>query len=114
MNKYIIDDSNACGNCPECGFNWNGEEIINITSEHIARQYYGWTPENQKHSSKLIKIEPSDGAGWDNGENTYFQCPECQIAWDSESGERTEKYKKILSDDKKMAELIAKLKKKII
>ena len=62
----------------------------------------------KKHISKLIKIEPSDSQAW-NGMNTHFQCHECFIAWDSVTGDRTDKYKLLTVDNDVMKKFMERL-----
>jgi hypothetical protein len=92
--KYIIDETNYCGKCPECDHDWDG----------------GLNKDN-KPTSKLVKIENSDLDQWLRGESYHYQCPNCNVAWESISGDRTNKFKAMLADDIKMKELIEKLKK---
>jgi len=107
--KYLINEENYCGECPECKASWDKGEAIDLVPEETARKVYGWTPENKKHISKLIKIEPTDSQAW-NGMNTHFQCHECFIAWDSVTGDRTEKYKMMTVDTDVMKRFMEKLK----
>ena len=109
VEKYIIDEKNYCGECPECKASWDKGEAISLVSEKTAREAYGWTPENKKHISKLIKIEPTESQAW-NGMNTHFQCPECFIAWDALTGDRTEKYKLMTVDTDVMKRFMERLK----
>jgi hypothetical protein len=110
VEKYIIDEKNYCGNCPECNASWDKGEVIDFITDKLVIKEYGWTSENKKHISKLIKIEPSDSQAWD-GLNTHFQCHECLIAWDSVTGDRTEKYKSLTVDNDVMKKFMEKLKK---
>lgn len=109
VEKYIIDEKNYCGQCPECKASWDKGEAINVVPEKTAREIYKWTPENQKHISNLIKLEPSESQAWE-GINTYFQCPECFIAWDAVTGDRTEKYKLMTVDTDVMKRFMERLK----
>ncbi len=94
------------------GFTANTNSVINRDSyEAIARKQYGWTPENKKHISNLIFIEPSDGDEVNNYVDGYYQCPNCQIAWGSMSGERTDKYRSMLVNDRVMKEFLERLRK---
>lgn len=94
VENYLIDGTNFCGKCPECDHDWDG----------------GLNREN-KPTSKLVRLESSDGDSWNSGEKIHYQCPNCNVAWDSETGERSDKFKAMLADDVKMKELIAKLRK---
>ena len=80
--NYLIDKTNFCGKCPECDHDWDG----------------GLNRDN-KPTSKLVRLESSDGDSWNSGETINYQCPNCNVAWDSETGERTEKYKAMLADE---------------
>jgi uncharacterized Zn ribbon protein len=109
VEKYIIDEKNYCGTCPECKASWDKGEVISLVSEETARKIYGWSPDNHKHISKLIKIEPTESQAWE-GMNTHFQCPECFIAWDAVTGDRTDKYKLMTVDSDVMKRFMEKLK----
>jgi Zn-finger nucleic acid-binding protein len=121
VEKYKIDETNHCGTCPECEASWdngevvdylmNGELYLGATSdrdiaENTARRSYGWTPENKKRISKLAFVENSDGHDTFNGLDGYYQCPQCQVAWGSENGERTEKFKSLLAEKSAMDEFL--------
>jgi hypothetical protein len=93
--NYLINETNFCGKCPECDHDWDG----------------GLNRDN-KPTSKLVRLESSDGESWNSGEKIHYQCPNCNVAWDSETGERTEKFKGMLADDAKMKELIETLRKR--
>jgi uncharacterized Zn ribbon protein len=110
IEKYKITEENYCGECPECKTSWDKGEAIDLVSENIAKNIYKWTPENKKHISKLIKIEPTESQAWE-GMNTHFQCPECFIAWDAVTGDRTEKYKAMTVDSNLMKQFMERLKK---
>jgi Zn-finger nucleic acid-binding protein len=110
VEKYIIDDENYCGECPECKASWDKGEVVDLVGEKTAKEIYGWTPDNKKHMSKLIKIEPTDSQAWE-GLNNHYQCPECFIAWDSVTGDRTEKYKIMTVDNGVMKSFMERLKK---
>jgi uncharacterized Zn ribbon protein len=90
--KYIIDDTNYCGKCPECDHDWNG----------------GLNKDN-KPTSKLVRLESSDGDSWNSGEKIHYQCPNCNVAWNSETGERTDKFKAMIVDHKVMDDFINKI-----
>ena len=129
--NYLINETNFCGKCPECDYDWDRGEAVDVVmqrssilentlpefktsrtiAEKTAKERYGWTSENKKHISHLVRLESSDGESWDTGQKIHYQCPNCNVAWDSETGERTEKFKGMLADDAKMKELIEKLRK---
>ena len=124
VEKYIIDETNHCGNCPECGASWDNGEVVDYLmdpqrylvgtqdrniAEHQARRVYGWTPENKKRISKLAFIEPSDGDDIANGVDGFYQCPQCQIAWGSESGQRTDRYKVLFRQYTDGAEMLKEI-----
>jgi len=109
VEKYIINEKNYCGECPECKASWDKGEAINLVSEETARKVYNWSPDNNKHISKLIKIEPTESQAWE-GMNVHFQCHECFIAWDSVTGDRTDKYKLMTVDSDVMKRFMEKLK----
>lgn len=123
VENYKIDETNHCGTCPECKASWDNGEVVDYLmdkelylgattdrgiAEGIARRNYGWTPENQKRISKLAFVESSDGDDTFNGLDGYYQCPQCQIAWGSENGERTEKFKSLLAEKSAMDDFIKK------
>ena len=127
VEKYNINETNHCGLCPECGATWDNGEVVDYLmdpekylgaidnreiAENVARKQYGWTPENKKRISKLAYIEPSDGDGIFNGVDGFYQCPNCQIAWGTESGERTDRYKVILDNHSAMSAFLEELAKK--
>lgn len=124
VENYKIDETNHCGTCPECKASWDNGEVVDYLmdkelylgattdraiAEHTARKSYGWTPENQKRISKLAFVETSDGDETFNGLDGYYQCPHCQIAWGSENGERTEKFKSLLAEKSAMDDFIKNL-----
>lgn len=124
---YKITEENASGCCPECGHSWdNGDVMDNLKKSHPllneedllkkANINYGWTPERPRRFNNLIFIEASDGDYNFNGESGYYQCPNCQISWNSSTGERTDMYKTMLEKhaamDKFIKELMEKNKKK--
>jgi hypothetical protein len=124
VENYKIDETNHCGTCPECKASWDNGEVVDYLmdkelylgaisdrgiAENTARKSYGWTPENQKRISKLAFVETSDGDETFNGLDGYYQCPHCQIAWGSENGERTEKFKSLLAEKSAMDDFIKNL-----
>lgn len=106
VEKFIINEHNYCGNCPECEYSWDN----GIISENVAN-ILKLSESGPRGISKLVKIEPSDGASWFEGFSVYYKCPNCNIAWNAESGERTDKYKDMLFDSSKMSELLERIKK---
>lgn len=127
VEKYIINESNHCGSCPECGTSWDNGEVVDYLmdpekylgaiddralAESVAKRSYGWTPENKRRISKLAYIEPSDGDGIFNGVDGFYQCPQCQIAWGTESGERTDRYKVMLDEGSAFAMLMKEFREK--
>jgi len=124
VENYKINETNHCGTCPECKTSWDNGEVVDYLmnselylaattdraiAEYTARKSYGWTPENQKRISKLAFIETSDGDDTFNGLDGYYQCPKCQVAWGSENGERTEKFKSLLAEKSAMDEFLKNL-----
>jgi hypothetical protein len=124
VENYKIDETNHCGTCPECKASWDNGEVVDYLmdkelylgaisdraiAENTARKSYGWTPENQKRISKLAFVETSDGDETFNGLDGYYQCPQCQVAWGSENGERTEKFKSLLAEKSAMDDFIKNL-----
>lgn len=118
---YKIDETNHCGTCPECSHNWDRGDVVDVIIENgkangietsredaikTAKRLYGWSEANPKRMSNLIFIELSDGDYLANGLDGYYQCGNCQVAWNSESGERSEKFKVLLTQS---AEMKAKL-----
>lgn len=123
VENYKITEENASGDCPECGYSWDGGDVLEIMksrNEKInddflidqARKMYGWTPENPRRFSNLITIEPSDGDFDFDGSNGYHQCPKCNVAWDSVTGERTEKFKTMLDNHEAMKKFMSELMEK--
>jgi hypothetical protein len=129
---YKIDETNHCGSCPECGHNWDRGNVLDVIIENDkangiettreeaikrAKRIYGWSEENQKRMSNLIFIELSDGDYNATGMDGYYQCGNCQVAWHSESGERSDKFKVMLTQNDEMkaqlAEILAKNKKNL-
>ena len=93
--NYIIDKTNYCGKCPECDHDWNG----------------GLNKDNEP-TSLLVKIENSDLDQWIHGESYHYQCPNCNVAWESNSGARTEKFKAMIVEHKVMSDFLDKIMKK--
>lgn len=123
VEYYKIDENNASGCCPECGHSWDKGDVMEylessfptLNKEDLlkqAKRLYNWTPENPRRFSHLVFIEPSDGDMDFDGNSGYYQCPNCNIAWDSKDGKRTDKYCIMLIDDLKMNEFLKKITKK--
>ena len=127
VENYRITEENASGNCPECGHSWDKGDVMEylkssfhkVSDEDLlkkAKRDYNWTPESPSRFSHLIYIEPSDGDYDFTGQNGYYQCPNCNVAWDDIDGTRTEKFKTMLDNHeamkKFMNELIEKNKNK--
>lgn len=123
MENYKISEENASGCCPECGHSWDKGDVMEYLKQSFpslselellkkAKDGYGWTPENPRRFSHLVYIEPSDGDYDFTGQSGYYQCPNCQIAWDSIDGNRTDKFKTMLDNqhimEKFMKELMGK------
>ncbi len=120
---YKITEENASGCCPECKISWDkGDAMETLKSNHPtlteedllkqAKRLYNWTPENPRRFSHLLFIEASDGDYNFDGESGYYQCHNCQIAWSSSNGERTDMYKTILDKHDEMKELLKRVLKK--
>jgi hypothetical protein len=123
VENYKITEENASGNCPECGHSWDKGDVMEylkssfhkVSDEDLlkkAKRDYNWTPESPRRFSHLIYIEPSDGDYDFTGQNGYYQCPNCNVAWDDIDGTRTEKFKQMLVKHDEMTKLIEKLRKK--
>ncbi len=127
VEKYKITEANASGCCPECNHSWDKGDVMDYLKESFpmldedgllkkAQRDYGWTPEKPRRFSHLIYVEPSDGDYDFTGQNGYYQCPNCNVAWDDIDGTRTEKFKTMLDNHeamkKFMNELIEKNKNK--
>jgi hypothetical protein len=123
VEKYKITEENASGNCPECGHSWDGGDVLeimksrneNVSDEDLlkhAKINYNWTPENPRRFNHLIYIELSDGDYDFTGQNGYYQCPNCNVAWDDIDGSRTERYKTMLDNHEVMEKFIKELMEK--
>jgi hypothetical protein len=129
VENFKFDDENITGKCPECEFNWDkgdaleflksereklkinfppidhpfvGEEPTEEQMQKSAFKSYGWTPEKPVHLSHLTHLTLSDGDLDSTGEITHYMCPNCYIAWDVNSGERTDRYKLMLYKHQEM------------
>ena len=123
VENYKITEENASGCCPECGHSWDKGDAMEalknnhptLTEEDLlkqAKRLYNWTPENPRRFSHLVFIEASDGDYDFDGISGCYQCPNCQIAWSSFDGKRTDKYKVILDRHAEMSELLKRILKK--
>jgi hypothetical protein len=127
VENYKITEENASGCCPECNHSWDKGDVMDYVKESypkfeeedllkIAKRDFGWTPENPRRFNHLLFIEASDGDYNFDGQSGYYQCPNCQIAWHSFTGQRTDMYKtmldKHLAMDEFMKELMEKNKNK--
>lgn len=123
VSNYIINDKNITGNCPECGYSWDKGDVVDVLKEanpqksmeqiiELAMRNHGWSLDTPKRFSHLVFIELSDGDYNSTGCNGYYQCPNCQISWESETGERSEKHKAMMSEDSAMKKFIENLKNK--
>ena len=123
VEKYKITEENASGNCPECGHSWDKGDVMEYLKTSFpmldeigllerAKKDYKWTPENPRRFSHLIYIEPSDGDYEFTGQNGYYQCPNCNVAWDDIDGTRTEKYKSMMDNYEAMDKFIKELMEK--
>lgn len=112
VEKFKISNENSHGNCPECGFLWDKGDAMEMVKQNfpflpdnillnMAKNQFGWTPDNPKRFTHLIHIEPSDVDVVDNGLIGYYQCPNCNIAWDDIDGTRTDKFKIMMDNYKK-------------
>lgn len=99
--------------CPECGANWDGGDIYEYFLEakfnpnHIqysvykeksldeikkVAQNYGWSDDSPTRFGKVIGIQLSyDDPNYYDG-ISYWQCPNCEVAWNRFSYERTERF----------------------
>ena len=139
VENYRYDNNTRKGDCcPECKASWDGGDIYEHFMEAKFNPYheqhdhykgktvneikevaasYGWSDENQVRFGKVIGIDCS----WDLNANdderydgvSYWQCPECQIAWHRFKGFRTDKFvKKYTETDitEKISNTLGKLK----
>lgn len=84
---------NRNGECPHCGENWDGGEIIQVLGKMDTLAYnsakdlqdiaakFGWTPENKRRFSLVDVIETEV----DHQKYTLLQCPKCNHVFDDES-----------------------------
>ena len=103
--------------CPECDENWDGGDIYehfleakfnpnheqhdsyaDKTLDDIkeAAGSYGWSEDNPKRFGKIIGVDCSRDLNADEEDRydgvSYWQCPNCEIAWHRITGKRTEKF----------------------
>jgi len=120
VEYYKITEENASGCCPECKISWDKGDAMEMLKSNQptlneknllkeAKRLYNWTPENPRRFSDLLFIEASDGDYNFDGESGNYQCPNCQIAWNSTTGERTDMYKTILDKHDEMKELLKRV-----
>lgn len=123
MNKvleYFVSEETKIGDCcPECNTTWDGGDVYEFYLEakfnpnHTFYEEFnkkslkeilkiskncGWTPRNKKRLSKLVGIDCSMSLDEEDDSYdgvSYWQCPNCQIAWHRFKGYRTEKFKNI-------------------
>ena len=120
---YKITEENASGCCPECNHSWDKGDVMDFIKKSYpmlnedellrkAERDFGWTPENPRRFNHLLFIEASDGDYNFDGQSGYYQCPNCQIAWDSATGERTDIYKTMLDNHSAMEKFLKELMEK--
>lgn len=129
VENFKYDNDTRKGDCcPECKASWDGGDIYEhfleakFNSYHEQHEYYkgktlievkeaavsyGWSDENQLRFGKVIGIDCSFDLNANDDEKydgvSYWQCPECEIAWHRFTGERTDKFVK---KTKSMAEMM--------
>jgi len=111
--------TNKGDHCLECGENWDGGDIYEhfleakFNPNHEQHGYYkgktleeikdtagnyGWSEIEPRRFGKLIGIDMSMDLNADKDEQydgvSYWQCPNCQIAWHRFTGKRTDKFVK--------------------
>ncbi len=120
----VIGDGKKGECCPECVANWDGSDIYEYFLEakfnpnHEKHNFYqgktldeikdtassyGWTELNPKRFRKIIGID----CYWDLDATedelydgiSYWQCPECEVAWHRFNGNRTDKFIKASETD---------------
>ena len=109
--------------CPECNASWDGGDIyehlleakfnpnneqhtnykdMSISDVKKAAGGYGWTEETPGRFGKVIGVDLSidpDADGDDRYDGiSYWQCPECEIAWHRFKGTRTDRFVKARED----------------
>lgn len=114
VENYKIEGVTKKGDCcPECNANWDGGDIYEhfleakFNPNHEQHGYYqhkslqeiketawgyGWTEEEPRRFGHVIGVElPLDDPDHYDGVS-FWQCPECEIAWNRFTGERTERF----------------------
>ena len=132
VKNYIVNKRDC--NCPECGADWDGGDIYehfleakfnpnheqydhykDMTLKEIKEvaNGYGWTEEIPRRWERVIGIDCSMDPE-DNSEDgmydgvSYWQCPECEIAWHRFKGYRTDKFVKKTPFDVPTEEIVEK------
>lgn len=69
--------------CPHCGFDLDDGDIFEKLKNmkeyknksdndvEVSATYYGWTPQNKKHFTKRVIVQPIDAP-------QYTMCPDCK------------------------------------
>jgi hypothetical protein len=113
VDNYKIGETKKGDCCPECKAEWDGGDIYEYFLEakfnpnheqHGNYQHktlqevkgtaadYGWSEDDPRRFDNIIGIElPYDDPEHYDGVS-YWQCPECEIAWNRFTGERTERF----------------------
>lgn len=133
VEKLMVSSDVKEGDCcPECNANWDGGDIFEKfrsmrddenhehhsyykgqTDEDLIKSagHYGWTKDNPRRFGEIIGMELS----YDDPEHydgvSYWLCPGCNIAWNRWDGERTERFKKSIEEQKKGQEIIDEYRK---
>jgi len=134
VKNYKVTKHNSGGCCPECNADWGGGDIYEhfleakFNPNHEQHNYYkdmtlkeikevangyGWTEEAPLKWERVIGIDCSMDP-FDESEDgmydgvSYWQCPECEIAWHRFKGDRTDKFVK------KLKPLLPKLTEEIV
>lgn len=118
VENFIYNNDTRKGDCcPECNTSWDGGDIYEhfleakFNPSHEQHTYYkdksledikkaasnyGWSDENKKRFSNIIGIDMSMDLNANDDEAydgiSYWKCPECEIAWHSFKGYRTNKF----------------------
>ena len=118
-NFKYRSDSQEGDCCPECNAAWDGGDIyehfleakfnpnseqhpyykdMSIAEVKKAAGSYGWTEKTPRRFNNVIGVDLSmdpDAKGDDQYDGvSYWQCPECEIAWHRFKGTRTERFVK--------------------
>lgn len=118
VEEFFIkkDINDAC--CPECKASWDNGDIYEyyleakfnpnhedhtvFSNKSLAEikkmaKKFGWTEKNKKRFSRVVGIDCSlsldanDDEAYDGV--SYWQCPDCKVAWHRFKGYRTDKFK---------------------